>query len=447
MRARICVSMVVMLVAASPVARAQDWSFDARSIGLGGAGSSGNLATEMIEEERYRAIVLPFGLFQVLRDFDIYNPDSSKFDPVRAVEYAASPLHYIVNRDSSPTGQAFVTAIRNATFSRDLNVYRGFNPANEATGEGLANIRWGGTIKVVKHADGTFHGVYIGAGPYLSVRTTTLFDPQLTALLASSTPVILPNAQLPITDASQGQFALGITGGYRGRFSLGSGSGGRGDGLYVAANYNYLRGLQYQDFGVTVRFDTDASGLLTFVPSRPPPVAVARQSSTSGQGFAIDLAVGAVMDHVEVGFSANGLGNRIEWTDVDRTTYTLPNLLSGNATFLESATTRLGTVRVELPVDYRGHAGYRGDDWTAAAEVGHGLGGTSLHAGVERHLGRLDVRGGARYTLTKWNPSGGLGFNLSRRVALDVAGFGTTANIERRRKLALAASVRINAKH
>jgi hypothetical protein len=66
--------MVVMLVAASPVASAQDWSFDARSIGLGGAGSSGNLATEMIEEERYRAIVLPFGLFQVLRDFDIYNP-------------------------------------------------------------------------------------------------------------------------------------------------------------------------------------------------------------------------------------------------------------------------------------------------------------------------------------------------------------------------------------
>jgi hypothetical protein len=210
------------------------------------------------------------------------------------------------------------------------------------------------------------------------------------------------------------------------------GSGGRGDGLYLAANYNYLRGLRYQDFGVTVRLDTDASGLLTFVPSRPPPVAVARQSSTSGQGFAIDLAVGAVLDHVEVGFSANGLGNRIEWTDVDRTTYTLPNLLSGNATFLESATTRLGTVRVELPVDYRGHAGYCGDDWTAAAEVGHGLGGTSLHAGVERHLGRLDVRGGARYTLTKWNPSGGLGFNLSRRVALDVAGFGTTANIERR---------------
>ena len=48
------------------------------------------------EERDYTSIVLPFGLFQVLNDFSIFNPNSSAFDPVRGIEYAASPIHYIV---------------------------------------------------------------------------------------------------------------------------------------------------------------------------------------------------------------------------------------------------------------------------------------------------------------------------------------------------------------
>jgi hypothetical protein len=43
-----------------------------------------------------------------------------------------------------------------------------------------------------------------------------------------------------------------------------------------------------------------------------------------------------------------------------------------------------------------------------------------------------------------WNPIGGIGVDLSRKVSFDVAAFGTTTNIERTRQLALAASIRIN---
>src|SRR5438876_2806617 len=120
---------------------AQNWSFDARTIGMGGTGSTGNLASSMIDKERrYTPIVLPFGLFQVLSDLDIYDPNSPKFDPIRALEYAASPLHFVVGRDTSTSGEAlFVSDIRNETFSRDLSKYRGFAPSSNILAAGLVS--------------------------------------------------------------------------------------------------------------------------------------------------------------------------------------------------------------------------------------------------------------------------------------------------------------------
>src|SRR5688500_2867327 len=89
----------VIFVAAAPAA-AQNWEFDARKIALGGTGSN-DIADRILAEQRdYRAIVLPFGLIQVLRNVDIFKPGSEDFDLVRAIEYSSSPLHYIIGRDS-----------------------------------------------------------------------------------------------------------------------------------------------------------------------------------------------------------------------------------------------------------------------------------------------------------------------------------------------------------
>jgi len=61
-------------------ASAQNWSFDARKVALGSPGGGENLASRMITEENdYRSIVLPFGLFQVFRDFDRLNPSKDGF--------------------------------------------------------------------------------------------------------------------------------------------------------------------------------------------------------------------------------------------------------------------------------------------------------------------------------------------------------------------------------
>jgi hypothetical protein len=449
MSIRACVVSTGVLAAlwtwAPTPAAAQDWSFDARDIAMGGVGATGNLSTKMIAEQRdYTSIVLPFGLIQVFKDVSIYNPDSTNFDPVRALEYAASPVHYSLNRGQVNSGEElFVSDIRNATLSRDLSRYKGFVPANDLLAEGLAAPNFGGTIKLVKGEHGSFQGVYIGAGPYLSVRTSAAFDAGLTGVLA--TGVNVPNAAFPISNANEGQVALAITGGYRGRFAWGSGIGSGTDreGLYVAANYNYLHGFQYENDAMAITLRTAPDGLLIDASN----ILLNHRHATSGHGLSMDVGVGAVVDRWEVGFGASGLGNHINWSGVEQTTYTLPSLLSGNSDFIKTSSVAAADIRVELPIDYRGNVAYYSDAWSAAVEVGHGYGGSSFHAGLEKRVGRMEVRGGARYTFSKWNPTAGVGFDLSRRLSVDLAAFGTNANIERERHTAIAVSLRFNHLH
>lgn len=436
------VSTVLAVLLSAAMASAQNWSFDARDIAIGGVGGTGNLSTKMIDEQRgYTSIVLPFGFLQIFKDMKIYDPNSNAFDPVRALEYAASPLHYVIGRGKTNTGEAlFVSDLRNAALSRDLTKYKGFVPANDLLAEGLVAPNVGGTIKFHKDAGGGFQGIYIGAGPYLSVHTSAAIDPGLTGVLSSG--VNVPNAQFPITNANEGQVALAATGGYRGRFSWGNGIGSRSarEGLYIAADYNYLYGFQYENDGMTVALRTNGAGLIVDASN----IVVDHRHATRGRGFSLDAGVGAVIDHWEIGFGAKGIGNRIDWRGLEQSTYTLQSLTSGNSDFAHTTAVAAGDTRVELPVDYRGNVAYRSDQWSAAAEAGRGFGGASFHAGLERRFGRVELRGGARYTFSKWNPTGGVGFDLSRRISLDLAAFGTNTNIERTRQMAIAASLRIN---
>jgi hypothetical protein len=239
---------------------------------------------------------------------------------------------------------------------------------------------------------------------------------------------------------------MAVAGGYRGRFAWpsGVGSGGEREGLYVAANYNYLRGFRYEDIDLRLRLDTDGSGLLTINPLLPPPLVVTRTNADAGTGMAIDVGVGAVVGKWDFGFGANGLGNRMEWTDVEQTAYLHANLLAGDGDLAEGVPVPLGDVRVELPIDYRANVGYDVDRWAAMAEFGRGLQGKSFHGGAELRLGVIDVRGGAAYSRELWNPSAGIGLNLGQRTSLDVAVYSNSANVERTRYPAIAVSLRFN---
>ena len=428
-------------------ASAQNWSFDARKVGLGSPGGE-NLASRMIDDEReYRAIVLPFGLIQVFRDFKKLNPSNDEFDLVRTIEFAAAPIHYTIGRDSSDSkADDFIVDIGNGALSRDLNDYKGFIPVNQPASAGLAAPNWGKTFRVSQGAGGSFHGVYVGAGPYVSMRTAPVIDEQLIRVLSTSEPVYLPNSQLTASNTTQGQLAMAIAGGYRGRFAWPSGVGLGSDreGLYLAANYNYLHGFRYEDIDFRLRMDTDRAGLLTVNPFLPPPLLVSRTNAESGVGMAIDVGVGAVVNNWELGFGANGLGNRINWSNVEQTTYFHANLLTGNGDLTEGVPVPVPDVRVELPVDYRANVGYDVERWAAVAEFGRGYQGKSFHGGGEYRLGAIDVRGGAVYSREMWNPAAGVGFNMSPSTSMDVALYANSANVERKRNPAIAVSLRLN---
>lgn len=442
--------LLAAMATAAP-ARAQNWSFDARAVGLGGIGSTSNIAFDMVDEQRpYRPLVLPFGLFQVLPNLPKLDPTKDEFDLIRAIEYAASPIHFIVGRDDTSTASAFITDLRNGTLSRDLNTYRGFDPATNVSAEGLVSPNWGKTIKFRKDADGAYQGVYVGAGPYFSIRTAAEIDPALASVFASSTPVYVPSTSFYMSSDTQSQLALAVTGGYRGRFRLPDGlGGGQGtggmyaapEGLYVGANFHYLHGFNYERFEPSARLDTDAQGLLFVDPAKGLPVGIVRTTSSNGRGFAIDAGMAAVIDKWEVGVGVNGIANRIDWTGVKRTNYVLDSLFAGGD-FVDLPTASVDDTRVELPVDVRVHGAYNAGPWMAISEYEHGFNGTTVRGGYEQRFDRVQLRGGARYIKDRWEPTGGAGYNISDHVGVDVGLFSTSANLERKRHLAIAVSLR-----
>jgi hypothetical protein len=444
-RAQSLLAAAFLVIFASSAA-AQGWTFDARKIAMGNAAGGDHPASRMIDEDReYRAIVIPLGLIQVFKNRNIFNPDSDEFDIVKAIELASSPLHYQFGRDSaseSSAGRQLVLDIRNAQLSRDLNAYRGFVPARQPVAEGLSHSAFGATIPVYRGDGGTSHGIFVGAGPYFSMRTSADIDQDLIDVLSSETDIYLPNTQFTIGVGTRGQMAAAITGGYRGRFGFANAVNER-DGVYVAVDYNYLWGFRYEDIDTDLRLDTDGAGLLTFTPGVLP-LTLGRDTSTSGRGFAIDMGVGVVSGAIEAGFGVKGIANRINWTEVDRRTYALGNLFTGNGDFVEGVPIPADDVRTELPKDYRGYVGVRSESTFVAADFAHGFQGNSFHVGAEQGLGFLDVRGGLIYTRDNWHPTGGVGLNFSERVGLDLALFGTSSNVQRERRWALAASIRIN---
>jgi hypothetical protein len=205
---------LLLLVPGSTV-MAQSYSGDARRIAMGGIGHSDNLASRFIEQEQqYRSIVVPLGIIQLIRDLDKFDLDNKNlFDPILAMEYAASPIHYQFDRfEEGPRGQ-FVTDLINGEISRDLNDYRGFNLTNNLSAEGLLSPSWGYTFKLFKTDAGSFQGFYVGAGPYIPIKTDLHIDEELTDVLKSPTYVSIPNRNFDIGNQSTGQLALSLTGG------------------------------------------------------------------------------------------------------------------------------------------------------------------------------------------------------------------------------------------
>ena len=232
---------------------------------------------------------------------------------------------------------------------------------------------------------------------------------------------------------------MSVVVGYRSRLEI-PGWTSRRDGVYLAANYRYLRGFKYLQPDTTIRFDTDGAGLVTLNPATTPFV-VNDLEADKGTGRAVDIGVQIVRGPWEGGFGVNGIGNRIEWTELTQKRYTLNSLLTGGDFVEQTIATLAGDVTVELPIVTSGNVGYDGDGYAFKASVVKGFNGKSFHGGAEKTLGPLAVRAGARYSRDHWDPT--WGFGIGRRVGLDVGFYGTHWNLEEKRQISMAVSLRI----
>jgi hypothetical protein len=189
-----------------------------------------------------------------------------------------------------------------------------------------------------------------------------------------------------------------------------------------------------------VNLATDRTGLVSPGSS----ISIGHQDANKGTGYGFDVGAGVVAERLQFGVAANGIANHIDWTGITQTTYGLANVLSGNSNFVQGVTIPVADARVELPVDFRANVTYNGDGWLGVVEGGHGFGGGSFRAGLEQRIGAFEARGGVRYSYSMWNPAGGVGVDLTRKVSLDVAVFSAATNIERKRQAAIAVSIRVN---
>ena len=441
--------LVVVLSLSSLSLFAQNYSFDARRLALGGMPNFGKVNTVFAMNPRkaeYHSIVIPFGLIQVLRNTEVFDPNHVDFDLGRAIDYVANPLHLAFNRNQGEGQFDFLGDIRNAQLDRDLNSYRGFTPPEELVAEGLIAPSWGHTFKFMDLGNESSHGIYLGVEPYLSLGTDLRVDPRLVDILGSDVDVPIPTTTFLVTNRSSGQAAMAITGGYRAKFgSLGRAAVGESNpnGIYFEANYHYLKGFRYDDLDINLNIETDSAGLITLLPASTPLV-IDQLTSTSGNGFALDFGVGAIHDNWEFGFGADGVANRINWKELKRTQYDLTNLLNGQAFADRSLPAPVTTIEVNLPVRYSGNVGYHANTWSVLANFAHGFENFSFHGGTEYRLSRLEFRIGSSFSRDSWHPSGGVGLNVTRRLSFDVALFTTNANVERGQELAFATSLRIN---
>jgi hypothetical protein len=430
------------------VAISQNLVPDARRIAMGAIGSQEDLAAKLVEEqEPYRAIPIPLGLFQVFRNLNVFDPGDAEFDPVRAIENLSNPMHVTFDRGTNVAGSNLVRDLVNGRISRDLNAYRGFTLPAQIDSQGLWAPSFGKTLRIYGERDaGSSHGIYVGAGPYVSLGTSMRIDQNLIDILHSSSNVYRPNTTFAIGDITTGQGAMAITGGYRGKLAVFDPARSRStarDGVYVATNYHYLRGVHYDTVDLDVRFDTDSSGQVTLSPTTTP-ISIDRTNAKKGSGFALDLGTAVVIRGWNFSVGANGIGNRIVWDSLRSEQLTLQSLFQGGNFVRRPMPAPSETRKITLPVRYAGSGGYNAGRWAAQSELSHGLQGWSVRNGVEYSIGPLALRGGTRYQMDRWHASTGLGFNLIPKLGIDIAAYQTTANIERKQKLALALSLRLN---
>jgi len=445
---QLLVAVLVLSSTAAP-ALAQNYSFDARRIALGGAGGTPNVASDLVEQQRrYKSILVPIGLIKVLSNVRVFYPNREDFDFSRAVEFGTAPLHFVFGRSEDITARSFFRDLVNARLNSDLNSYRdpgGFDGGLITDVEGLVSMTWGKTF-MLRQGDRSFQGIYIGAGPYLGSQADFNFDSDFEKVLDGSTNRYVRSASMTVGGGEADQLALDVTGSYRARFPFfeSDAPDGARNGMYVMANYHHLQGFRFDDFRAQLQLDTDNDGLLIRNPDLEMPFRLQWHTSNKGVGLSLDFGAAFVINRWDFGAGVSGVANRIKWRDITQHELVLFSLFNGTE-FVHTKLPKTDiTTTLEMPTTYTADLAYHRDRWSLYNEYSNGLGGTNYRSGLEYRLGKIELRGAGRYANGSWYPSAGAGINLTKSFAVDTAFFGTKTFLEPDSHIGMAVSLRFD---
>jgi hypothetical protein len=356
-------------------------------ISHGGEGIAQNVAYRAVPSENQpTSLPLPLGLVQYAINPPTFNPNNPDFNALElANDLLNPPWHIQIYEPSTPSSDVLVEVSRNSLVI-DLDDIQRAIPSE--------NLEHGGVLR--------FPGLMFGVGPvfggvtsFSHVSHTLNLAPELHGALTEAEP-FLPGRSYDASDAGVAQALMAVVGGAA--FPIISPPAGDPYesselALYGGVRLKYLRGIGYLDATNNIAFTTND----TLFGANPVDVdyeGVAHYTGSddffSGSGFGLDLGGVLFYKRVEFGFGINDLVHQVTWTvDVDTFRFN-PTINDIEVIPGPEDIKRDG----QFPVTWYLTSAVRPGAWTVAGTLAKNVGSVTVHAGVERWLGRVALRGG-----------------------------------------------------
>jgi len=392
-----------------PTAPAYAFTIDARRMGMADAQSPGgrdlasaNVAYQSMPgrfSDRSFVVPIPLGLAQLAADFPTFDAQDENFDVLKITHLALSPPFFLELKEPNALDGDISIAIARNSLAIDFNDAKDLLPQEP--------LRVGSIYSRPLVGLGLL-GARTYLAPVLEVEGRMSLDDPLYGVVSHGEP-LLPNSRYTVT--AEGATMAGTS------FNVGWSDGGwgrsNGDGLYCGAYVKYILGFGFASeqahfglstadtiFGDQDPLDVDYEGVTRY-----------SRFGRFGNGYGFDAGVAYRLGAVDVGLGVRDLASQVRFTGTEVQHFYLDEV-TGEVVSETLAEREGHTVR--LPTQTTVNLAWTGLRTTLAADVTTSRWGTRVHAGAERKVGPLALRGGLltdeRHDLQY---AGGLGIGLA----------------------------------
>lgn len=385
------------------------------------------------------SIPIPLGLIKFFKDHPIsqlstdpmFNPDSSRFNPIELMNLILNPpIFYELRESPIPTNDVEFTIGRNQLIL-NLGGTRVLIPEQKF---GL-----GTTSRPLDMGFG-FAGFNIGVMGFLQYDVGFTLDSTLRTFLTDTLVGAQPNTNYTILTDGVVQAGLAPTVGYAGRILRGAGGEESDDGFYLGGALHYYLGATYGR-GVGPAGFTTGPVVLGSSPALLMDANLLTSNKANGHGIGGDIGIAWISGPFEVGFGVNDIGAELTWSDTKIQRFVFDTAGDSIATSLLANHVETKT---KLPITYIGNAALRmGTGTIVGADVINSGRGTVIHVGAEQRYGPLAVRGGVSRDQRKRMQFGaGAGLRFGS-IGLDVGLWTHSNSLATQRAVTMATSISI----